>query len=79
MASFDRIKEGQILHDYHRYKMGNTTMSKEGHWMVRVVAIIPERRIAMCSWNGNPPQRYTEKMIRRLHVSEKKPKAAPAP
>lgn len=71
MASFDRIKEGQILHDYHRYK--------EGHWMVRVVAIIPERRIAMCSWNGNPPQRYTEKMIHRLRVSEKKPKAAPAP
>lgn len=76
MASFDKIKDGQILHDYHRYKMGNATMSKEGHWMVRVVAIIPERRIAMCSWNGNPPQRYTEKMISRLRVGEKKQKGA---
>ncbi len=39
MASFDRIKPGDVLYDVHRTKMGNTTMSRLDCWEVRVVSV----------------------------------------
>ncbi len=75
MAAFDKITEGQVLHDYHREKMGHTTMTREGHWTVTVVSVDPETRTAQCSWNGNRPRTYTERMLGRLRVNPKKPRA----
>lgn len=73
MAVIGRLRVGQVLHDYHKYRMGNTTMSAMGHWQVKVLEIdLPSRR-ALCSWNGNSPTWYGEKQLGRLKVHAKKP------
>ena len=53
------LKVGDVLHDVHSHKMGNTTMRAEGHWLVRVVEVADDGSWAMLSWNGNRPCRYT--------------------
>jgi hypothetical protein len=71
MASINKIKPGQILYDYHKYKMGNSTMRTEGCWPVEVLEVDLENRKACCSWNGNPPRWYYEEGIKRLRVKMK--------
>lgn len=72
MASFDRIKVGDILWDCHKVQEGNTTRRRMGCWEVRVISIDPEKRTAMCSWNCNPPSLYTETRLKRLRRSRVK-------
>lgn len=74
MASFDRIKVGDVLYDVHREKMGNTNMTRLGCWEVRVVEIDTEKRQALCSWNHNPPRWYTERGLSKLRRSKPKVK-----
>jgi hypothetical protein len=69
MASFDRIKPGDILWDVHREKMGNTTMSRQGCWRVEVVSVDREKRTAVVRWNSNPQQIYSEYSLGRLRRS----------
>lgn len=71
MASINKLHLGQVLHDYHSYTAGNTTIRKEGHWTVRVVEIDTERQRALCSWNGNTPRWYSKRQLKRLRVSPK--------
>lgn len=54
------LKQGDVLHDVHTYKAGNTTMRVEGHWLVYVRDVDPEGKWADLSWNGNRAERYTE-------------------
>jgi hypothetical protein len=51
------LKVGDVLHDIHRVKAGNTTMSVEGHWEVYVKAVADDGSWADLSWNGNRPRR----------------------
>lgn len=39
---FSGIKAGDVLYDCHRYKMGNTTMTRMGCWDVKVLAMTPD-------------------------------------
>jgi hypothetical protein len=39
---FDLIKKGDVVYDCHRYKMGNTKMSRMGCWDVRILALTPD-------------------------------------
>jgi len=71
MASINRINTGQILFDYHRTSMGNTTMTREGMWLVKVLKIDIEKRRALCSWNSNKPQWYSERELKQLKVKQK--------
>lgn len=71
MANLDKIKPDQVLHDYHRHKVGNTRRTEEGHWLVRVIEVDLEKRRALCSWNGNPPTWWSEQRIKRLRVNVK--------
>lgn len=72
MANFDKLVEGQILHDYHKEKAGNTRMSRVGHWTVRIISINKENRTATCSWNGNSPRTWSERRIKKLLVNPRK-------
>jgi hypothetical protein len=74
MVNFDKLQVGQILHDYHKYKMGNTRMRKEGHWTLTVFEIDTVKRMALCSWNGNDPRWYSEKGLNKFRTKEKKAK-----
>ena len=71
MASVNKIQAGQILHDYHNYKAGNTNMRVEGHWIVKVIQVDKENKRALCSWNGNAPQWYNSKRLSKLRIKEK--------
>ena len=71
MASINRIKPGQILWDYHRYRVGNTRMTKEGEWPVKVIEVDMVKRRALISWNGNDPQWRNETAIKRYRVKRK--------
>jgi hypothetical protein len=52
------VRVGDTLHDVHTYKMGNTTIRAEGHWMIHVTAVADDGSWADASWNGNASKRY---------------------
>jgi hypothetical protein len=71
------VEPGDVLYDVHRYKT-NAGGSKSGEWEVRVISVdeydvhgIKRRRFTV-SWNGNRPQVYSERQIKRLRRSSKK-------
>ena len=65
-VAFDTVKPGDILLDVHSQRMGNTTMREQGVWKVRVISVDAEKRTALCSWNGNRAETYTESQFRSL-------------
>lgn len=73
MADLNNIEPGQVLHDYHKVRQGNTALRKEGHWRVVVIEIDLVKRQALISWNGNPPRWMSEKNLKAFRVKEKKP------
>lgn len=66
MASFNKIKVGDVLWDCRRQAMGNTTMGRMANWTVKVLELDPEKRKARCSWNGNAPDWWSEWRLSRL-------------
>lgn len=72
MASIERLKPGQILWDYHKYKCGNSNIKKEGEWPVKIIEIDLKSRNVLRSWNGNPPQWVSERNIKSYRVKRKK-------
>jgi hypothetical protein len=72
VVAFNTIKAGDRLYDCHRYKMGNTTMSKMGCWDVVVIEVDAEKRRANVSWNGNAARWVPERYIRKLRRSKMK-------
>lgn len=64
------LKVGDVLHDIHRVKAGNTTMSVEGHWEVYVRAVADDGSWADLSWNGNRPMRCYGKTSYKRHPKE---------
>ena len=69
---YERIKQGMVLFDVHKQKMGNTSMSRWGCWEVRIIVLLPTDHAAIVSWNGTPQQTWREHKLTRLY--EKKPK-----
>jgi len=72
MATISRIKAGQVLYDKHKYKMGNTTMSRWGLWKVFVKEVDVEGKYIIASWNGNPPHKMCEQQVKKLMVNKPK-------
>ena len=77
MASFDRIAVGQVLYQRKRVKMGNTSVSREAIYTVKVVEIDTLRRRAFVSWNQNPTRWWSESEIAKLLVNSPKPRKDP--
>lgn len=65
---FENISPGMVLLDIHKHKMGNTRMSELGAWEVRILSVDPSTRTAMCSWNNNPPTKWFESRLKKLHA-----------
>lgn len=63
-VKYEQVKAGDVLFDCHRYRMGNTTMSRMGTWLVTVLEI--KDGGAMVSWNGNRPEFYPRHRVERL-------------
>lgn len=64
------LKIGDVLHDIHRVKQGNTTMSAEGHWLVYVRAVADDGSWADLSWNGNRATRCYGSTSYKRHPKE---------
>ncbi len=55
----ETLKAGDVLYDVHSEQAGNTTMRREGCWLVSVREVgITEKGTpyALLSWNGNTPR-----------------------
>ena len=61
---YERIKDGDVLYDVHRTKMGNTTMSRLGCWTVMVIRLHDDG--ATVSWNSNAATFYTRRRLEKL-------------
>ena len=69
---FEKLQPGMILFDIHSHRMGNTTMRQLGKWTVKVISVDVEHRTAMVSWNGNHPEEWSERQLRKLYTAETK-------
>lgn len=69
MPKFETIQVGDRLFDCRKQQMGNTTIRKMVCWAVDVKEIYPEKRAALCSWNGNTPRMYYERALKKLRRS----------
>ena len=66
MAAFSKIKVGDTLWDCRKTVMGNTTMRRMSCWTVRVMEINEEKKQALCSWNGNRAEWWSERRLSHL-------------
>lgn len=74
MVAFSKVKAGDTLYDVHRVRMGNTKVSRNGLWLVRVIEVNSEKREALCSWNSNTPTWWSEKRLGKLKAKKPEPK-----
>lgn len=70
MATLSRLKQGQILYEVRKVTMGNTRMTTDALYTVKVIDIDLEGGFAVVSWNGNAPTRYYERNLKKLKVKE---------
>lgn len=73
MIKFEKIQPGMRLIDVHSYGVGNTSMRSLGLWYVDVVSVDADKRTAVVRWNGNAPETWRERSLRKLYT--KPPKA----
>jgi hypothetical protein len=57
---FESLKPGMSIYDVHSHNLGRTTMKTVGVWEVKVIELHPDRSIT-ASWNGNRPQKISER------------------
>lgn len=67
MPKFSTIRNGDVLFDCHRYRMGDTTSTTMGTWTVRVIKV--QKNGAMVSWNGNEPKFWFIRSLEKLRRS----------
>jgi hypothetical protein len=65
---FEKIQVGMTLWSRGRVKMGHTTMSRMAEWQVSIIAMYPETRSALASWNCNAPEVWDERRLTRLYA-----------
>ena len=75
-VKWETVKEGDVLWDKRRTKMGNTTMSRDSVYRVIVKSIDHAANCATASWNNNPPKRYWRKGIERLYRNQPQTKTS---
>lgn len=72
MVAFSTVKPGDRLFQVARQKMGNTTMTRQVVYSVRVIEVHEDH--AICSWNGNTPRRWRANEFTKLRRSKPVPK-----
>lgn len=70
MAKLSRLKPGDVLWDVHSYRTNGG--SRRGVWQVVVKEVNQEEGWALCSWNGNPACKYTQRKLDRLRRTRPK-------
>jgi hypothetical protein len=76
MATISKLVPGQVVYSIERQKMGNTTMSRNALYPVRIIEIDPEGKFVVASWNGNPARTYRQRQVTKWRVSKPEPKGS---
>jgi uncharacterized protein YcnI len=74
MATITKLVPGQVVYSIRRQKMGNTTVSYNACYTIKIVSINIEAGSVVASWNGNRPQTFYSKSIKSWKVKEPVPK-----
>lgn len=74
---YEMIQPGMTLYQKKRQKAGNTTISYDAVFSVRIVSVDPATRTAVASWNSNPAKKWYERELRKLYANP--PKVRPNP
>lgn len=83
MVAFNTLKAGDVVYETRRQKMGNTTISQNVTWSVRIIEVHledPDKEsntdYIMFSWNSNAPQKAyrSSKRVRGWRRTEPKKK-----
>lgn len=67
---FEKIRPGMTLYQKTRVKMGNTMMSRDAVYDVKIVSVDAEKRTALVRWNGNPERVWFEFQLKRLYAKK---------
>jgi len=74
MATINRLKPGQIVYSVERTKMGNTAMTRNALYMIKIIEIDAEGQFVIASRNGNPPRKYSGRSVEMWRVKKPEPK-----
>lgn len=74
---FEKIKAGDELFQKSRRRMGNTTVTEDAIFIVKIISVDPVTRTAMVSWNSNREELWGSRQLERLY--RKRPKTRPNP
>lgn len=70
MATFDRLREGQILYDVRRVTCGNTTIKRKAVYLVEIHKIDTVNGRVLYSWNSNKPTWGGERAVKSWKVKK---------
>ena len=71
-VKFESVKPGDILWQKQRRKMGNTTISQDCIYSIKVVSV--DKHEALVHWNGNAPRPMGRRDIEKLYRNRPEPK-----
>jgi hypothetical protein len=69
-VKWETVRAGDVLFDVHSYRMGNTLVRSMGCWEVRVISIDHAAGTAVVSWNGNEPESWPARRVKKLRRRE---------
>ena len=72
MATIGRLKPGQTVYSVERQKMGNTSLSHEVLYSVRIIEV--HENYVIASWNNSPAREFHLSAIKKWRVSKPEPK-----
>lgn len=70
MASFDRIKEGQVLYTVTRQRASNARITRQAVHAVQVISVDRAARCVTASWNCNPARTYRESQVAKWKINK---------
>lgn len=73
-SKFDKLVPGQTVWTIRRQKMGNTTVSYNALYEIRVVEIDREKGRVLASWNSNKPQWFGRTEVSKWKLERPEPK-----
>lgn len=68
---FDALETGMVVYDLCSHRMGNTTIRTLSLYEVKIIAVDPNKREVVYSWNGNRAESGSEYCCARW--TKKKP------
>jgi hypothetical protein len=63
MVAITALKANDVVFEVVMQKMGNTHLRRQAVYRVRIVEVDLERNTVLASWNGNAPEKFSERAV----------------